>query len=779
MSSEKQSQGRDGPRSEIEGKDPPGSIGLKTEYELQQALEEAARHQRETLALLDAARAVMTHERFAEAAREIFDRCREVTGATSGYISLSNESGTENEVVFLEAGGLPCTVDPDLPMPIRGLRAESYKSGKVVYDNNFSVSDHVKFLPAGHVTMENVLFAPLKTQAQQTVGLLGLANKPGGFTEYDACLAEGFAELATIALVSKRAGEALKESEEKFRNIIESAPVGIFKSTREGKFLEVNPALAHSLGYDSSDELIQAVNKTSIAHQLYVSPGERPKVVEEILLHRDWFTYENQYRKKDSQVITASVKFRTVLAPDGTRQIEGFFEDVTERKSAEAALHRELAVTAALAQLHKPLVSPASSILTIAMSILEQAKELTGSEHGYVATIDPVTADLVCHTFTVMIKGQCQVKEPDRRVIFPRGEDGRYPLLWGHALNTRQPFFTNEPSSHPASKRVPAGHIPIHRFLSVPVMLGDELVGQIALANPGRDYTAHDLEAVRRLSEFYALALQRKGFEEELDKARAHLESKVKQRTEELLQSNVQLRKEVRERQTIEAELRQSEHRLRILTSQLLNAQEQERQRVSRELHDELGQSLMVLKLQIRNLEKKLAAEQGSKDSCLEVIRQLDEVIENVRRLSRDLSPTILEDLGLTVALQNLFDTFGRHYGIEDLTYHLDEIENLFPQDFQVNIYRIFQEALTNIGKYAQASKVNLTVRRGDGEVYFSIEDNGVGFNLEKVLEKDVRERGMGLAAMAERVRILGGSLHLESEEGRGTRISCRLPVAS
>ena len=779
MSSEKQSQGRDGPRREIEGKNPPFSSGPKTELELEQALEEAARHQRETLALLDAARAVMTHEHFAEAAREIFDRCREVTGAPSGYISLLNESGTENEVVFLESGGLPCTVDPDLPMPIRGLRADSYKNGKVVYENNFSASDHVKFLPAGHVTMENVLFAPLKTQAQQTVGLLGLANKPGGFIEYDARLAEGFAEIAAIALVSKRASEALKESEEKFRNIIESAPVGIFKSTREGKFLEVNPALADFLGYDSPDELMQAVNKTSIAHQLYAFPGERPKVVEEILHHRDWFTYENQYRKKDSQVITASVKFRTVLAPDGTSQIDGFFEDVTERKSAEEALHRELAVTAALAQLYKPIVSPASSILTIAMSILEQAKELTGSEHGYVATFDPVTGDLVCHTFTVMIKSHCQVKESDRRIVFPRGEDGQYPLLWGHVLNTRQPFFTNEPSSHPTSKRVPAGHIPIHRFLSVPVMLADELVGQIALANPGRDYTAHDLEAIRRLSEFYALALQRKGFEEELDKARAHLESKVNQRTEELLQSNVQLKKEIRERQAIEAELRQSEQRLRSLTSQLLIAQEQERQRVSRELHDELGQSLMVLKLQIRTLEKNLAAEQGARDSCFEVIRQLDEVIENVRRLSRDLSPTILQDLGLTVALRNLFDTFSKHYGIKDLTYNSDEIENLFPQEFQVNIYRIFQEALTNIGKHARASKVTLTVKRGAGEVSFSVEDNGVGFDLEEVLEKDVREKGMGLAAIAERVRILGGLLYIKSEKGRGTSISFQMPVGS
>jgi PAS domain S-box-containing protein len=778
MPSKKKGKKKTDPRREVEVMDLPFSSGPKTEFELQQSLEEAARHQRETLALLDAARAVMTHEHFAEASREIFDRCREVIGAPSGYISLSDESGTVNELVFLESGGLPCTVDPDLDMPIRGLRAEAYKTGEVVYDNNFPQSHHVKFLPAGHVTLENVLFAPLKTQAQQTVGLLGLANKPGGFTEYDARLAAGFAEIAAIALVSTRAGEALKESAEKFRNIIETAPVGIFKTSIEGKFLEGNPALASILGYDSLEDLFACVNASSIAEALYVNPSRRTEVVEEILRRRDWLTFEEEFRQKNGRVITAQVKNRTVQEPHGTIVIEGFIEDVTERKQAEEALHGELAVTVALAELYEPLVSPSSSILTISLSILKQAKELTGSEHGYVSIINPATGDNVSHTLTDMMAGQCKVGGSDRRIVFPRAKDGRYPLLWGHALNTRQPFFTNEPSLHPASEGVPAGHIPIHRFLSVPVMLGDELVGQIALANSGRDYTALDLEVVRRLSELYALALQRKRFEEEIEDARAHLESKVSQRTMELEQSNVQLKREIREREKIEAELRQSEQQLRFLTFQLLNAQEQERQRVSRELHDELGQSLMVLKLQIRRLEKNLAVEQGSKDSCFEAIRQLDEVIENVRRLSRDLSPTILEDLGLTVALRSLLDSFAKHYGIKKMTYHLDEIEDLFPIEFQVNIYRIFQEALTNIGKHARASRVTGVVKLDIGEVCFSVEDNGVGFDLREVLEKDVREKGMGLAAMAERVRILGGSLHVKSEVDKGTSISFRIPVA-
>lgn len=750
-----------------------------TEAELKKALEEADRRQRETRALLDAARAVMAHEHFAEAAREIFDHCREVIGAPSGYVALLDQSETANELLFLESGGLPCTVDHDLPMPIRGLRAEAYETGEVVYDNNFSKSDHVRFLPDGHVALENVLFAPLKTPEQQAVGLLGLANKPGGFTEHDARLASGFAEIAALALVSKQAGEALKASEEKYRHIFESAPVGIFKSTPEGKFLEVNPALARIMGYDSPDELIEAVNKTSIAEQLYVDPGERPRVVEEILRHKDWFILENQYRQKSGPIITANIKFRSLRAQDGTEHIEGFVEDITEGKSTEEALRWGLAVNASLARLYGPLVTPFSSLLEISLCVLEQAKELTGSEHGYVATIDPGTRDMVCHTHTEMILGGCQVEKPDRRIVFPIGRDGRYPFLWGHALNTCEDFFTNSPAAHPCSSGVPSGHIPIHRFLNVPVMLGEELVGQIALANPGRDYLDQDLEAIKRLGEFFALAIQRKRFEEELEKARDHLEIKVRQRTTELRQSNVQLMKEISEREKFEEELRHSEQRLRDLTSQLLSAQEQERQRISRELHDELGQSLMVLKLQLRIMEKDLSSDQHLRENCSETLQQLDRIIDNVRRLSRDLSPAILEDLGLKIALQNLFDSFGRYYGIRELTVHLDEVQDLFPLEAQINVYRIFQEALTNIGKYAKATRVTVAVKRNAGEVSFGVEDNGLGFDLEQVLARDAREKGLGLAAMEERVRILGGSLQIWSREGSGTRISFHIPVTS
>ncbi|MCF8034180.1 MAG: GAF domain-containing protein [Desulfarculaceae bacterium] len=183
---------------------PPSSpIGTSPPLSLPKELELKTR---EFDALAKGARAVLEWQGFAKAARSIFDYCKDLIGATSGYVALLSEDGAENELLFLEAGGLPCTVDPELPMPIRGLRAEAYRDGAAVYDNDFMNGPWVKFMPSGHVVLENVLFAPLNLESR-TVGIMGLANKAGGFTGRDAMMATHFGELAAIALRNSQALE--------------------------------------------------------------------------------------------------------------------------------------------------------------------------------------------------------------------------------------------------------------------------------------------------------------------------------------------------------------------------------------------------------------------------------------------------------------------------------------------------------------------------------------------------------------------------------------------
>lgn len=246
----------------------------------------------------------------------------------------------------------------------------------------------------------------------------------------------------------------------------------------------------------------------------------------------------------------------------------------------------------------------------------------------------------------------------------------------------------------------------------------------------------------------------------------------------ELLKANEKLQTQILDRKKAEEALRGSEGRLRYLSSQLLTAQEQERRRISMELHDELGQALSLLKLRLSYIGKKLKSDQGVlRDELENILRYIDQVIENVRRLSRDLSPSILTDLGLTATLRRLVNEFIKHHHNTKITSEIEDIDHLFSQKAQIFLYRIFQEAFTNIGKYAQAKNVSVEVKRQDGAISFLIEDDGKGFDLSHFIFKNGDEKGLGLATMTERVWMLGGSLDLSSQHEKGTKISFYIPV--
>jgi signal transduction histidine kinase len=240
---------------------------------------------------------------------------------------------------------------------------------------------------------------------------------------------------------------------------------------------------------------------------------------------------------------------------------------------------------------------------------------------------------------------------------------------------------------------------------------------------------------------------------------------------EKLLQGII---RDITQRKQVEKALHESEKNLRHLASQLLSAQEDERRRISRELHDELGQSLLMLKLKLKNIEREIAKGKESFTKEWEEISSfINQVVESVRRLSRNLSPSILEDLGLSVALHNQIREFTEHNHIR-CNSDIDQIDDFFPKESHINIYRIIQESLTNIGKYANASKIEMKIKKNNENVSFIIEDDGKGFDVAKVLNNS--RRGLGLRTMQERLLMLG-NLEIWSQKGAGTRISFVIPV--
>jgi len=223
-----------------------------------------------------------------------------------------------------------------------------------------------------------------------------------------------------------------------------------------------------------------------------------------------------------------------------------------------------------------------------------------------------------------------------------------------------------------------------------------------------------------------------------------------------------------------------SESRLRHLANVLINAQENERKRIAMELHDELGQSLAAVKLQIRVIENQLELEGLSPQEIkekLDSLRQfLNEIIENVRRLSKDLSPVIIDDLGLDAAIDSLVENFSKYNDIQ-CTYKTVRIANFFDPDSRRLIYRLVQEALNNVRRHSGATSLFVEIKIKKEFVSIQIRDNGKGFNLQDTLGEAVNKRGIGLSAMTERANMLGGKVDIGSQPGGGTTVLITIPI--
>jgi len=270
---------------------------------------------------------------------------------------------------------------------------------------------------------------------------------------------------------------------------------------------------------------------------------------------------------------------------------------------------------------------------------------------------------------------------------------------------------------------------------------------------------------------------ERKRSEQVIQKAYEEMESRVDERTKELLAANELLKKEIGEHKRTEVALLQSEHRLRSLSSHFISAQEKERRHISMELHDDLGQSLSLLKVQLSSIQNRLdKATAVIFDDIQETRQYLDVVIENVRRLSKDLSPSLLDDFGLTAAVELLLDDFAKYCDF-NIFREIESMEEFFSLEKQIILYRIFQEIMTNIAKHAGASQVHIQIKLNDCFMTVTVTDNGSGFSLDQLSAMHAEEKGMGLSAMQERVLMLRSSLDISTQPGRGTRIHFEIPI--
>jgi len=250
------------------------------------------------------------------------------------------------------------------------------------------------------------------------------------------------------------------------------------------------------------------------------------------------------------------------------------------------------------------------------------------------------------------------------------------------------------------------------------------------------------------------------------------IEASISQTTEQGQRFFTVILRDVTERVRNEEELRHSREELRQFAVAANSVREQEKSRIARELHDELGQALTALKIDVGWLKERLAAsggEVGLKLSNMQVL--LDGTVAAARRISADLRPLMLDDLGLVAACDWLVNNFTERTGIAcELAMSGEELD--LPDPYATALFRVLQESLTNVARHAEASLVEVTLERDGTHVMLTVRDNGKGFSTG-----DPRKpNSFGLLGLRERAYLLGGQSRISSEPGKGTTVELQLP---
>jgi len=697
----------------------------RAEEALKNTLQETKQRQAEVSALLEASRAILQYHDFKDSARSIFDSCKNLTRATAGYIALLSKDGTENEVLFLDSGGLPCTVAPNLPMPIRGLRGEAYRDGKAVYDNEFSQSEWMNYMPEGHVRLSNVLFAPLM-MGGKVIGLLGIGNKPGGFTENDARMASAFGELAAIALHNSRTLEALESSEERLRSVVTTANDAIISVDSSGKIVFWNNSAETIFGY-SADEAIGKPLTLIIPEQFHEAHKKgmdrvvvtgKSKIVGK--------TVEMLALRKGGNEFPVEFSLATWKTSEGVF-FTGIIRDITERKRMEEELRRsrdELEIrvqqrTAELAKINEELQTEIAERGRAEKVLYEQSRML---EAFFKHTITPLV--FLDKHFNFIRVNEAYAKACQRHI-------SEFP---GHNHFEFYPSDAKAIFEQVVQTKVP------YQAVARPFVFPDHPDWGVTYW----DWTLTPLLDDKSEVEFLVFSLA-----------------------------------DVTEPKRAEEALRKSEEQLRHLYSQLLAAQENERKRVAQELHDGLQQFLTGIKFKVEGfIQEMRKSKVKTPTKPLEaVIPIIQESVREIRRIQMNLRPAILDDLGILATIS----WFSREYETTYPSIHVEKQINIqedeIPEPLKMVIYRILQEGLTNVAKHSGASLVILSFRKTNGRIELSIQDNGRGFDLQEALSVESPGREWGLASMRERAEHSGGSFGIESAKGKGTFLRAIWPL--
>ncbi|NPV08163.1 MAG: GAF domain-containing sensor histidine kinase [Anaerolineae bacterium] len=721
-------------------------------------------------ALLAAARSILGQPDFQHAARAIFDACKSVTGATAGYVALLTPDSKFNSLLFVDAGGLTCLADESVPMPIRGMRQEAVRAGVPIWHNDFAHSPWYGLVPEGHCPLDNVMFVPLMSGGR-AVGLLGLANKPGGFQESDAQAAEAFGELAAVALTHGQSVEELKRYAEKQSALyrVSSAAASSMDPTQL-LLVALDTVLCH-FGADAGWVTLPGATADDTP-RLAASSGMSQRFIEAVEalpcarcpLLRSLFYGEG----REAGLLSVD---RCDVLPADVLEEEGINEHVTvplrAGDSTLGALHiawragrppvLDTALALAVGQqvglaLHNAHLFQAALHADHLRTVNRLDQALTGSlnpEEVQERSLRLVAAALNARLGAVFVLERWA--EPSQASVFTLSHGWVRMLTSPSAAQFVDRVFRSAPDHRrPVTLRLedfqhlcPDGHSRLAESwgsegLLIPVWTEHRLIAAMALGGRpvDRPLTADDLALAEAAGGRIGQAIEN-----------ALLFQAVQRQRDELA----------------------------ALGARLAEAEEAERQRLARELHDQVGQNLTALGLSL-NLARMYLPE----DACQSAVTALDralalveETTESIRSVMSALRPPVLDDYGLQAALRWYGERLASQFGLV-VRVEGPDLDPRLPDAVETAMFRVAQEALTNAARHASAREVRVSLQESGGVVRLEIVDDGVGFDTEAVRAR-TEGGGWGLLSMSERCAAVGGTFRLESERGRGTRVTMEI----
>jgi len=367
-----------------------------------------------------------------------------------------------------------------------GVWVDSIRERRPVIHNDYSALPHRQGLPPGHAAVIRELTMPI-FRGGKIVAILGIGNKPVDYTEADLRMVSFLADVTWEIVRKKMAEKELRESEVKFQLIFDTTLEGIYQSTPEGRYIIVNPAFAHMLGYESPKDLMETV--INIGQQLYVDSNRRNEIKHLLATEGTAEGFEAQLYRKDRSTIWVIINAMAVKdEKEDILYYQGGMIDITERKRAEDELK---SAHMKLESLWNVSSLSGANTKVVSDHILESIARMTQSEYGFYGFINDDESVMIIHSWSGEAMKDCSMV--DKPQHFPISKAG----VWAEAIRRREPLILNDyAATGMAKKGLPEGHVELTNLMVVPHFTQDRITSVAAVANRHVDYNINDVNQI-------------------------------------------------------------------------------------------------------------------------------------------------------------------------------------------------------------------------------------------------------------------------------------------